>query len=279
MQKRKRLPGRGVVKLLTWLCAIAIGLFVCIAVLRARGEHPNALWRVVHDLCMTDMKASGNPAPCAKVDLARGYAVLKDIRGATQLLLIPTTRVSGIEDPQLLAPTSPNYWQAAWEARQLFERRAGRPVPRDEIGLAINSAYGRSQDQLHIHIDCVRPDVLRALRANEPKLRTRWSNLNVDLAGSHYRAMWIDGADLGSRDPFKLLADNDPKARADMGRETLVVVGASSAGGAPGFVLLSARANLATFDQGHGEVLLDHQCEVLTQQGRVPDGARPSAGE
>jgi CDP-diacylglycerol pyrophosphatase len=43
----------------------------------------------------------GDPAPCALVDLrerdAKGYVVLKDLVGATQYLLIPTARVSGIE--------------------------------------------------------------------------------------------------------------------------------------------------------------------------------------
>ena len=91
--------------------------------------------------------------------------------------------------------------------------------------------------------------------------------------------MRLEGADLGSRDPFKVLADNDPKGRADIGRETLVVVGASFAGGRPGFVLLSGRARLATSDQGHGEELLDHSCEVLAEHGRGPDDGRPSAAE
>ena len=279
MEKRTDLVSRGATQRQVGLCAIAIGLFACAAAPSARAAHPNALWRVVHDLCATDVEVSGNPAPCAKVDLARGIAILKDIRGATQLLLVPTKRISGIEDPQLLEPASPNYWQAAWEARPLFEQRAGQPVPRDEIGLAINSAYGRSQSQLHIHIDCIRPDVRRALEADESRIRSRWSTLNVALAGRHYRAMRLNGADLGARDPFKLLARNDPRARANMGRETLVVVGASFKGGRPGFVLLSGRAKLRMSDQGHGEELLDHSCKVLAEQGRGPDDGRPSAAK
>ncbi|XLM23386.1 CDP-diacylglycerol diphosphatase, partial [Chromobacterium piscinae] len=30
----------------------------------------------------------------------------------------------------------------------------GEPLPRQAVSLAINSQYGRSQNQLHIHISC-----------------------------------------------------------------------------------------------------------------------------
>src|SRR6202012_6000231 len=89
--------------------AVVLAAFAWIAASRASAADPNALWHVVHDLCVTDAKVSGSPAPCSKVDLTRRYAVLKDIRGDTQLLLIPTDRVTGIEDSQLLAAGSPNY--------------------------------------------------------------------------------------------------------------------------------------------------------------------------
>jgi CDP-diacylglycerol pyrophosphatase len=237
----------------------------------ADAADPNALWNIVHDLCVTDMKSRGGPAPCAAVDLAGGYAVLKDFRGATQFLLVPTDRRAGIESPQLLASDAPNYWQAAWNARSLFEQRAGGPVPRDDVGLAINSRYGRSQNQLHIHIDCVDAGVREALRASDAQIGSRWSSPNLWLYGHAYRARRIEGEELGARDPFKLLAAGDPQARADMGRETLVVIGAAFRGGQPGFVLLSHRADLATGDKGTGEELLDHDCAVLGSR-------RPLAG-
>jgi CDP-diacylglycerol pyrophosphatase len=256
------------------LFAIAIGVVAWIAASPAQPAGSDALWHIVHDLCVIDMKANGLPAPCTAVNLSQGYAVLKDIRGQTQLLVIPTSRVTGIEDPQVLEPASPNYWQAAWGTRGLFEKRVGRPVPRDDIGLAINSFYGRSQNQLHIHIDCVRPEVQSALQANEAEIGPVWSDLNLDLAGRHYRVMRIDGADIGSRNLFKVLADGDPQARADMGRETLVAIGASFSDGKPGFVLLSDRADLTTANQAHGEDLLDHECKLLSPHGPAGDGAR-----
>ncbi len=234
-----------------------------VLVVPAQAADPNALWRVVHDLCVPDMRVSGRPAPCAKVDLAAGYAVLKDIRGATQLLLIPTERVSGIEDPRLLASDAPNYWQDAWDAKGLFAARARRSVPREDLALAINSVYGRSQNQLHIHIDCVRADVRDALAAHARLIGPIWSRLPFALAGHHYRVMRLTGADFAPRDPFKLLDRGDPKARADMGSETLVAVGTVSADGKPGFVLLSDRADAFRFDIAAGEQLMDHTCAVL----------------
>lgn len=248
-------------------CLAALSLCVAFAVHSrpARAGDPSALWHVVHDLCVTDMRASGLPAPCAKVDLAGGYAVLKDIRGRTQLLLIPTARVSGIDSPLILAANSPNYWRAAWEAVAIFEKRARRDVPRDDIALAINSIYGRSQDQLHIHIDCVRREVRDTLRANLAGIGPRWARLDVNLAGQRYRAMRLDGPDLGARDPFKLLARGDPAARADMGLETLAVVGATFEGKTPGYILLAGRADPAGRDLGSGEDLLDHDCAVLAR--------------
>jgi CDP-diacylglycerol pyrophosphatase len=203
-------------------------------------------------------------APCDAVDLAGGYAILKDLHGATQLLLIPTDRITGIEAPELVAPGAKNYWQDAWRARRIFQVRAPRPVPREDLALAINSKYGRSQNQLHIHIDCVRADVRLALDSNEDRIGPAWSELDFDLAGHRYRGRRLEGADLGPSDPFKLLAE-DPRARADMGRETLVVIGATFHGGKPGFVLLGDRADPTSGDIGHGEDLIDPACKLLAK--------------
>jgi CDP-diacylglycerol pyrophosphatase len=232
---------------------------------KTSAAHPNALWHIVHELCVPDMQARGHPAPCAVVNLAGGYAVLKDIQGPTQYLVIPTARVTGIESPALLAQTSPNYWQAAWSSRQLFEQSAGRAVPRQDIGLAINSALGRTQNQLHIHIDCVQPSVRDALSQHLGKISVRWSTLAVGPRQHRYRVRWLADAELATQDPFKLLARDDRLARADMGRETMALIGAVRPDGATGFVLLSDRADIPSGDVGAAEELLDHKCVALTR--------------
>jgi CDP-diacylglycerol pyrophosphatase len=237
-------------------------LAVCVGFhsLPARAD-PDALKRIVTDLCVRHQEGDGTPAPCVAVDLPGGTAVLKDRNGATQFLLIPTEVVTGIEDKQILAANAPNYFQAAWAARHLVENQAEKPIPRDDIGLSINSAYGRSQNQLHIHIDCISAEVRQALHDNDGKIGAHWAALDVDLGGHRYRAMRLDGDDLGDRNPFKLLSQGDPEAAADMGRETLTVVGAVFPDGKPGFYLLSDQAG--GLDMAASESLLDHDCVVL----------------
>jgi CDP-diacylglycerol pyrophosphatase len=230
----------------------------------AEAANSNALWSIVHGLCVTDEQTLHLPAPCAAVDLQQGWAVLKDIAGRTQHLLIPTARVTGIESAELLAPGDPNYFEAAWRARSFVFARLERGLPRDDIGLAVNSVYGRSQDQLHIHVDCVRADVRDELAKEQKRIGRRWTETTRRLAGRRYRVMRIDGADFGSVDPFKLLAQTDPTARAAMGRMTLVAVGAVFADGKPGFYLLSDRATMFPPDRASGEDLLDHACRVAS---------------
>ena len=241
----------------SWIAAM--GLVAGLLSASASADHPNALWHVVHGLCMRDARLIGRPDPCLSVNLKDGYAVVPDPKGRTQVLLVPTDRIVGIESPRLLAPDGVNYWQAAWEARRFVEKRAGRPVPRDAIGMAINSAYSRSQDQLHIHVDCVKPGVRRVLSARGRRIGTAWAPLRERLGGQRFMARRLSGEDLQDRDPFKLLSRGVPGARGHMARETLVVVGAVFADGSPGFYLLGGDDGKA-----FGEGLLDHQCAVLS---------------
>ncbi|MDR3529461.1 MAG: CDP-diacylglycerol diphosphatase [Rhodopila sp.] len=232
----------------------------------SQAADPSALWKIVSGQCVPHEQASRDPSPCSAVDLARGvekgYVVLKDINGVAQFLLIPTTRVGGIEDPAILAPDAPNYWDAAWQARYFVEERLNTSLPRDAISLAINSTVGRTQDQLHIHIDCVRPDVQESLTANLDKVGGVWTPFPVPLAGHSYRAIRIDQETLDGIDPFRVLADADRGAQADMGMHTLVLVGETFADGSNGFVLLDDYADLLAGDRASGEQLQDHTCAV-----------------
>jgi len=226
----------------------------------------NALWNIVHHWCVPNEEQHGDPAPCRLVVVSggeqRGYALLKDLVGGAQFLLIPTARIPGIESPALLAAGTPNYFAAAWRSRTYVEQALHRTLPREDLSLAVNSVYGRSQNQLHIHVDCVRADVRDTLRSGEGAVGDRWAPLGSLLAGHRYLAMRVTGEDLGLVNPFTALADGVPGARADMGRHTLVVVGATFPGGTPGFILLDDRADPAAGNPGSGEELQDHACAV-----------------
>src|ERR1700738_2294496 len=91
------------------------------------------------------------------------------VRVVGLLFLLPsntvsTARISGIKSRALLRKNAPNYGEAAWAARRFVEEGARRQLPRDKIGMAINSAASRSQDQLHIHVACIAPKVAAYLR-------------------------------------------------------------------------------------------------------------------
>jgi CDP-diacylglycerol pyrophosphatase len=247
------------------LLALA-AVLVALSTMRGIAADPDALWKIVHDRCVPNEAKTGQPAPCTVLDLqggeGRGYAVLKDLVGVAQFLLIPTTPLGGIESPELLAPTAPNYWEAAWRARRYVDERLQRTLPRDAVGLAINSAHGRTQAQFHIHVDCLHQDVRDFLRAHEAEIGPSWSAPRFRLAGHPYRALRIDGGELRGADPFKLLAGSVAEARADMGGETLVLTGAVFADGREGFYLLADRVDPAAGDRASGEELLDHDCAV-----------------
>jgi CDP-diacylglycerol pyrophosphatase len=234
-------------------CAALLFLF---AIRPAVAEDPDVLWKIINQQCVPNEREYGQPKPCEKVDLTGDYVVLKDRDGATQFLVMPTERVTGIEDPAILAPNAPNYWEDAWEARSYVDERADRTMPRDTISLAINSISGRTQNQLHIHVDCVRPDVRNALHDHADAIGAAWTKFPEQLAGHGYMAMRIAAPDLTHSNPFDLLADDLPGAKTDMGHYTLVVVGQ-----ADGFVLLAGHATGLT-NRGSGEELQDHTCAL-----------------
>jgi len=230
---------------------------------------PSTLWEVVHNLCVPGQSEYHDPKPCLQVDLSggieHGFAILRDPRGGTQFLLVPITRISGIESPIVRGPRATNYFADAWEVRAHINEALHQRLPRDGIGMAINSVVSRSQDQLHIHFSCIRADILEALHKNEGKIGDQWALLNVPLLGHHYMAMWVTGERLSPYNPFKLLAERLPDAARDMGNHTLVVVGLTRGDGTKGFVILADQVNKGRGDLAFGEELLDHGCQIAAK--------------
>jgi CDP-diacylglycerol pyrophosphatase len=248
-----------VVRGFKWLL-VALALIVATGGVTAAhaSADPNALWTIVHDQCVPDQEASSDPAPCSLVDLSigerHGYAVLKDLVGATQFLVIPTDWISGIESPALLEPDATNYFAAAWHASSFVDARAGVDIPRDWMSLAVNSAVARTQNQFHIHVDCVRADVRESLSRHIADVGSDWAPFPEPLTGHPYLAMAVAGETLDATNPVQLLADRVD----DMGPETLVVVGTYLRNEQPGFILLAGHADPATGNRGAGEELQDH---------------------
>ena len=223
-----------------------------------RAAPPDALWHVVHDLCMVDQKLLGRPTPCLEVNLAGGYAVVPDPAKRAHLLLVPTRRLKGIEDPRLLDPEAPNYWREAWAARRWLAARVRGDLPRDAIALAINSVSGRSQDQLHIHISCIEPAFGNALSALAPNIDESWSTRTIFDRRWRVRLFRGDELDL---DLFRVVAQAGETAGAHMGQQTIMAVGARTQTG-PGFYLLTRDTGADVGDHGSAEHMLDEQCLV-----------------
>jgi CDP-diacylglycerol pyrophosphatase len=212
------------------------------------GEAPElALWRIVADGCREG--ATADPAAPLQCRPAEGIAVLKDRCGEGHYLVLPLARRSGIESAELLQPAEPDYLALAWAQRgRSLGLAPGQAVDAQaDLGLAINSRYGRSQAQLHVHIDRVRPAVRAALDA---LARPVASGTLVELEGHSYR---IDRLASLAPSPLPELirawqaADEDARAHL-----TLAVVGDR----AGGWFLLSDRADLLRLDRGHAEDLL-----------------------
>ena len=250
-----------------WLCAalgLSVGASVSVSAFDARARaDPMALWRIVHDACVPHFEAGEGPKPCESVDLnggvEEGVAILKDLVGVAQMLAIPTRRITGIEDPQMLAPNAPKVFFAAWKAKPLVEARLRHALPREAIAIAINSKWARSQDQLHLHVDCVAVSVADTLADAHSSLDETWRAMTVPLHGRVYLARRLDSADFSDVQPMRLLADGVAGASAHMGAYSLAAIGAAFEG-KPGFILLADQFSLE--GGGHAEDLQDHDCAI-----------------
>jgi CDP-diacylglycerol pyrophosphatase len=222
-----------------------------------------ALWTIIHGQCVAHAEAGQGPAPCERIDLAhgddQGVALLKDRVGIAQFLAIPTRRVTGIEDPLVLDPAAPDYFAFAWAARDAVAARLGRALRREDVSIAINSSFARSQDQLHLHLDCLDKDVAATLAADLGALDEVWRPMTEPLKGRVYWARRVLSDDLSGVRPLALLAEGAPDAKAHMADESLIAIGVTFAG-VPGFALLADRAELT--QGGHAEDLQDHDCAV-----------------
>ena len=223
----------------------------------------SALARIVDSKCVPNEQVNGKPSPCAAVDLGGGYAILKDLVGASQFLLIASTPEPGIEGTDLEGRSAPNYFEEAWKSRHFMDETLGHALPRDVVGLAINSVAGRTQNRFHIHIDCARADVLQQLKADAGSIGTNWTPIPGGVLGHPYRAMRVEAVDLSGINPFALLAADLPQGDDRMGDQTLVAIASAMPDGSDGFYLLTDHVGATPGDMGSGEELLDHGCEVL----------------
>ncbi len=213
---------------------------------------------IAQQQCLPNWLTERNPAPCVSVTPGEGvepegFVVLADRKGGAHFLLIPTRTISGIESPELRVPGSLNYFESAWAAREVLSAVVGRGVPRSAIGMAVNQVRSRSQDQLHIHLSCLRKSVYDVVQAQSERLGDEWGPLA--MGDRAYYALRVMGKSLGGANPFQLLAERFPRAKDAMAQFTLLVAGVDFKAG-PGFALIAGR------DVPGAELMLDSECEL-----------------
>jgi CDP-diacylglycerol pyrophosphatase len=219
---------------------------------RAFGR--DGLWRIVHGICAPVSRVTGVALPCLAVDRDKGSATLRAPDDDTHIIVTPLEKVSGVESPSLLRTDAPNYWATAWSQRDWVVQGAGQQLRWNDLGMAVNSRPGRSQDQLHIHVDCVQPTVRKAL-ARAVNGQKSWFDLDLRPSAGLYRARRLKEGDL-DQNIFRMVATEIPHARDDMARQTIAMIGVEDAKHGRGFVLLVAG------NGGHAEELLDHRCQL-----------------
>ncbi|MDN0124866.1 CDP-diacylglycerol diphosphatase [Yersinia aleksiciae] len=244
-----------------WLVLGLLVVIALIAVYQSRSNNrADILWKIVSQQCVPNMEANHDPKPCIEVDTPAGFVVYKDIHGPLQYLLMPTAKISGIESPEILAANSPNYFLDAWQARHFMADKYGAPIDDADISLTINSKYGRSQNQLHIHISCLKPQVKTALAAHTADFSPQWQPLPGGLLGNDYLVRRTTTTELQNLGAFRLLADEVPEAKGHMGHYGLAMTALPNGE----FLLLASKASLTKLHRASVEELQDHECKLLS---------------
>ena len=229
-----------------------------------------ALWRVVQP-CVADHALTGAAFPCLDINLSggreRGYVVLRRPLANSDLILAPTTKMLGVEDPRLQSVEAPNYFQDAWSTRVFLTPQRKMPLAHDDVALAVNSRGSRSQDQLHIHIGRLSRETKQTLASLALQLpEDRWVRIGQPMTvgkGLHAAGFWgrrVAQDSLAEVNPFRLAteAPNDSEMRA---HTMIVVAGVELARGRDGFVLLASHDEPSgPGDQAGAEDFLDASC-------------------
>jgi CDP-diacylglycerol pyrophosphatase len=179
---------------------------------------------------------------CTSLLTTPDYVILHgDPETKHNFLLVPSCRITGIECPFIWGPTAySGYWNDAWEQAQ---PGGAAPVNYPSIGLGINSAHTRQQDQLHIHMAGILSGVQHQLNMHEKarditSKRKKWPDQVVPVEGldakgkpatRYYRAVIFSTSEL-RENLFRVLGEYVPEAKMNKANQMLVVTPRSKGG-------------------------------------------------
>lgn len=244
----------------TLIAVALVGVVVtagCASVALSRKTSADALWKTVSQQCVPNQQKNNDPSPCRMVDLRYDYVVLKDRTGPLQFLLLPVEKITGIESPKLLHPATPNFFAEAWRSRHFLAEKRGQPINDSALSLTVNSLRGRTQNQLHIHISCLRQDIRQRLDAMTSTLNSKWQS---EQLGEHeYQVRTLTKDEMLKTSPFIIVANEIPGAREEMYKYGIAFATLSDGRR----VLMVVKRNLLLLNRGSAEELQDHSCSIL----------------
>ncbi|TAT96079.1 CDP-diacylglycerol diphosphatase (plasmid) [Rhizobium ruizarguesonis] len=235
------------------LVATVVGFSTIVAGWLAFRPDPNALYKILDTKCLAHADRPGEFPPCVEVSQAAGFAILRDRKGSRHFLLMPIEKISGIESERVLSADAPNFFNLAWENRSLIY--SGALISDDRILLALNSKSGRTQEQLHIHISCVKTEVKQELLLANGAITELWKPLPGGLLGHDYWARRVTMEQFRKIGPFRLLAFGLPQAANGMGMFSLAMTENNGE-----VILLATERDLLDFNLASAEELQDQDC-------------------
>ncbi len=213
----------------------------------------DTLWNIVSQQCVPLQHTKQQPVSCLKVDTSNQYVLFKDQNGPLHNLVIPTEKITGIESPLLLAENTPSYLSLAWQERTSLSHGLNKIIPDKLLAVAVNSQYGRSQEQLHIHIACLKKDILEQLNSQQSAITSTWNEFPIKLANHRYLAKKVT---THSINPFKQLQEYTLQHDDNIGHFGLAMVPLDDGS----LLLLANRMDLLDLNLGSAGEILDYQC-------------------
>jgi CDP-diacylglycerol pyrophosphatase len=212
-----------------------------------------ALWSLIHSVCVP-ISYFGLSYPCLSVNRREGYVLIRSpIRGMIDVLVSPTTKIQGLESKELLSTEAPNIWLSAWKERSRLNALSSRQLSPTQIMMAVNSKATRSQDQLHLHLGCVRRGVREFFQSQTIPETQTWIPVHIDAVNANFfmKALPADGL---KQNAFKIVSNELPDGIRS-GEKQLVAVVGSETRSFNGFFLL------VSFDPISAESLMDNLCQ------------------
>lgn len=241
------------VRLLATTIATPLSLYAQTATTLETSKQPEACVlpkgrNVLLKLMQCCTKDLASDRDCREYDPVHKYVIIKD-NAATKpeaYLMIPAEKVTGIDDKRIFLTPYLNLWANAWDQSEKFPGWGDR-----RIGMAINSAHARTQDQLHVHISCIDPKVAEILDGHEKDARPY--TVQLPPASNTYNVTTVNDLTDG-QSPFEIA-----RQITDMGEmpdKSVAVVKSKEPGRY--YVLTTAYKN---GKGGSAEELLDQSCK------------------